>query len=106
VCFRNRGTTKLAFYAASDRSRSRVRVVVDGKPVVATPTLAFAEAKPVSLAERAGVTAGRIAVFRGPLDHAWIVWAIALAMLVGVPVLVGLGLGASESQPRSDSSTG
>jgi hypothetical protein len=104
VCIRNLGERRIAFYAASDRAHSRVHVFVDHEPVYPTPTLSFAEARPVSVADRAGVTAGRIVVFRGFLDHAWIAWLLALGVLVGVPVLVGAGLVVSERQPRSDSS--
>jgi hypothetical protein len=104
VCIRNRGARKIAFYAASDQAHSRVKPFVDDKFQTATPTLSFAEAHKVSIAQRAGVIAGRIAVFRGFLDQAWIVWLLAVAMLVGVPLLVAAGLAASERQPRSDSS--
>jgi hypothetical protein len=104
VCIRNLGERRIAFYAASDRAHSRVHVFVNHKSVYPTPTLSFAEAGRVSIAERAGVTVGRIAVFRGFLDHAWIVWLVAVGVLVGVPVLVGTGLVVSERQPRSDSS--
>jgi hypothetical protein len=104
VCIRNQGKVKIALYAAADQAHSRVHVFVDGKQVYPTPTLVFAEAKPVSLADRAGVTAGRIAVFRGFLDHAWVVWVLAIAALVVVPMLVALAL--SSAQRRSDSSAG
>jgi hypothetical protein len=106
VCVRNRGTRRVALYAASDVARSRVKVFVDGKPRYPTPVLSFHEARTVSLADRAGVTAGRIAVFRGFLDHAWIVWLLAVVAVVGVPLLVGVGLATSEGQRRSDSSAG
>jgi hypothetical protein len=91
VCIRDAGRTKIAFYAAADRAGSRVNVFTDGKRVVATPELSFNEAKPVSVADRAGVIAGRIAVFRGLLDHGWIVWLLALLALVVAPVLLGAG---------------
>jgi hypothetical protein len=105
VCIRNRGSRKVAFYAAADRAESRAGVFIDGKRVVATPTLTFNERKPVTLAERAGVTAGRIAVFRAFLDHAWVVWLLALLVLVVVPVLVAAGLATAErNQLRSVSS--
>lgn len=104
VCIRNEGKHKIAFYAASDRARSRVKPFADGKLQTATPTLVFAEAHGESIADRAGVTAGRIAVFRGFLDHAWIVWLLAIAALVAVPLLVGVALAGAERQPRSDSS--
>jgi hypothetical protein len=104
VCIRNDGQHRVAFYAAGDSARSRVHATVNGKREHATPTLSFAEARPVSIAQRAGVTAGRIAVFRGLLDHAWVVWLLAGLMLAGVPLLVAAGLAASARQLRNDSS--
>lgn len=106
VCIRNLGASKIALYAAADRSRSRVRTFVNGREVAATPTLSFAEAEPVSIAGRAGVIAGRIAVFRGFLDHAWVVWLLAVAMLAAVPLLVAIAQWRSEevAQRRSGSS--
>jgi hypothetical protein len=95
VCIRNRGRHKVGFYAAADRAESHASVVVAGKRVVATPTLIFYERKPSSVASQAGVIAGRIAVFRGFLDHAWVVWLLALLALVAVPLLVAAGLAAA-----------
>jgi hypothetical protein len=96
VCVRNTGTRKLALYAAADRAQSRVVVTIDGRHVSPTPALSFNEARAVSIAASAGVTAGRIAVFRGFLDHSWIVWLLALLALVAAPVLIALGLARSE----------
>ena len=94
VCIRNRGRHKIGFYAAADRAESRARVSVAGKRVVATPTLTFNPRERSTVAGQAGVIAGRIAVFRGFLDHAWVVWLLALLALVAVPVLVAAGLAA------------
>jgi hypothetical protein len=105
VCIRNEGPGRIAFYAAEDRALSRAAVFIDGTRIRATPELSFAEAKPVSIGERTGVIAGRIAAFRGFLDHAWIVWLLAFCALVAVPALIALGLAAvREGQPRSVSS--
>lgn len=95
VCVRNRGRSRIAFYAASDRAESRVHVFTNGKRVAPTPMLSFNEAHPTTIAKRAGVTAGRIAVFRGFLDHAWIVWTVAFLTAIGVPLLIGLALAAA-----------
>jgi hypothetical protein len=105
VCVRNEGARKIGFYAAADRAQSRASVSVGGKRVVATPTLTFHEAGPVTVAERAGTIAGRIAVFRGFLDHAWVVWVLALLSLVVVPVLVAAGIAASFSPLRTRASS-
>jgi hypothetical protein len=104
VCVRNSGRRRFALYAASDSARSRVQPFVDGKPQPATPALRFDEAHPVSFADRAGVTAGRIAVFRGFLDHSWIVWALVVLLVVGVPILMLGALVVGGPQLRSDSS--
>jgi hypothetical protein len=96
VCIRNAGPRKLALYAAADRAQSRVVVTIDRRRVTPTPTLSFNEARPVSIGARAGVTAGRIAVFRGFLDHSWIVWLLALLALIAAPLLIALGLARSE----------
>lgn len=96
VCVRNRGSRKVALYAAADTAVSRVQVTIDGDPVIPTPQLSFNEARPVSIASRAGVTAGRIAVFRGFLDHSWIVWVLAILALVAAPLLIAIGLARSE----------
>jgi hypothetical protein len=96
VCVRNTGARKLALYAAADRAHSRVLVYINGRSVTPTPTLSFNEARPVSIADRAGVTAGRIAVFRGFLDHSWIVWLLAALAVLGAPILIALGLARSD----------
>jgi hypothetical protein len=95
VCIRNRGRHKVGFYAAGDRAESRARVFVAGRRVGATPTLTFNERERSTVAGQAGVIAGRIAVFRGFLDHAWVVWLLALLALVAAPVLVAAGLAAA-----------
>jgi hypothetical protein len=95
ACIGNRGRHMIAFYAAADRAESRARVSVAGKPIVATPTLTFNQRERSTVAGQAGAIAGRIAVFRGFLDHAWVVWLLALLALVAVPVLVAGGLAAA-----------
>jgi hypothetical protein len=100
VCIHNRGSHRIAFYAAADRARSHAVVFLAGKRVAPTPTLTFNERSRVSISERAGVIAGRIAVFRGFLHHAWIVWLLAVAALVVVPVLIALGMAAAMRDQR------
>jgi hypothetical protein len=100
VCIGNRGKHKIAFYAAADRAQSRAAVYVAGKRVTPTPMLSFNERSRVSLGERAGVIAGRIAVFRGFLDHSWVVWLLAVSSLFIAPVLIGLGIAAATRDQR------
>lgn len=74
ACIRNDGGAKVAVYAAGDEVRSRVAVT----PERPRPTFGFWESEPRSIAERASLTAERVARFRGPLGHTWVVWASAL----------------------------
>ena len=105
VCIRNDGRRKIALYAAEDRAQSRVNVFRDGERLPATPSLSFNEHQAHSIAQRAGVTAGRIAVFRGLLDHTWIVWLLVFLTLIVVPVLIAAGLmAAMRDQLRTVSS--
>jgi hypothetical protein len=92
VCIRNGGRHKIAFYAAADNARSRVRVIIDGRRLVETPQLAFYERGSASIAQRASLTADRLATFRGVFGHEWIVWALAFLFAVAMPALVGAGL--------------
>jgi hypothetical protein len=92
ACIANRGTTKIALYAADDRARSRAAVDVDGKRVSATPALGFWEGREVSIGDRAGVTVERMATFRGFLGHTWLLWTLLALFCVGTPVALGLAL--------------
>ena len=92
VCFRDEGPRKVALYGSSDRARSRLRVTNDGKREGVAPQLAFYEAKPVSIADRLGSLADRVAAFRGFLGHAWLVWLLAIASLAAMPIAIGIAL--------------
>jgi hypothetical protein len=92
VCIRNRGSDKIALYAANDSARSRARVDVGGSPVRATPALAFYEASDRSIAERVPVTVERMSTFRGPLGHEWLIWLVFLAFVVLLPLGIGAAL--------------
>ena len=92
ACIANRGRHKVALYAADDQARSRTSVFMDGSRVIATPTFGFWEGRPATLADRAGVTADRIATFRGFLGHAWIVWLLLALFCFGIPLALGFAL--------------
>lgn len=92
ACIRNRGSDKIALYAANDSARSRARVTVDWASVRATPALAFYEARDRSIAERLPVTVERMSTFRGPLGHEWLIWLVLLVFVAGLPLGVGLVL--------------
>jgi hypothetical protein len=92
VCIQNGGRRKIAVYAAGDNARSRVGVFIDGQRVFDTPQLAFYERGHASIAQRASLTADRLATFRGLFGHEWIVWVLAFLFAAGMPVLLGAAL--------------
>jgi hypothetical protein len=96
MCIRNGGKRKIAIYGAGGRSQSRVQLSINGVAGGPPPQLSFYSRNPVSIASNAGVTAGRIAVFRGFLDHAWIVWLLAILVVVAVPILLAFALRGAE----------
>jgi hypothetical protein len=89
ACIANRGKVKIGLYAAGDRAMSRSQTHVGATNVGLTPQFGFWEGKPASIWSHAGVIAERIAIFRGPLGHAWIVWVLLVLSLVAVPVGFG-----------------
>lgn len=92
ACVRNEGARKIALYAAADRARSRAAVTQGSKPVGATPAFGFWEAHRRSIAERMPLIAARMAVFRGVLGHAWIMWFLLVLAIVAIPAGIGLAL--------------
>jgi hypothetical protein len=92
VCLANRGRSKIALYAAADSARSRAAVTIDGRSVTATPTLGFYEARPVSIADRMSLSVDRIATFRGPFSHVWMIWLLLALFAIGVPLGIGAAL--------------
>ncbi len=103
VCMRDLGQRKLALYAAPGQERSRAGVTVDGRPVGVTPQFGFWEASPRSLASHPGLTVERMAAFRGPFGHTWIVWLVlalaAVSLVLGAGLLAWYAFGASSRFP-------
>jgi hypothetical protein len=92
ACIRNGGGRRIVLYSAGDSARSRAVVTVGGKTLRSTPALAFFESHRRSIAERVPLTVDRIATFRGPLSHAWIVWLVLVAFVLVLPLGVGVAL--------------
>lgn len=89
VCLRNGGDQRIVLYSAADSARSRARVTVDGEPLRGTPALAFYEAHRRSIAERVPQSVDRIATFRGPFSHSWLIWLLLGAFVLVVPLGIG-----------------
>lgn len=113
ICIRNEGKVRIALYSSSDRTRSRSVVTTGKRREAANPTFGFWEAKPTTLASRAGTTVDRMAVFRGPLGHPWIVWAFLVLFALGLSGGGGwllwratgeqaVGPGGGQQHPRED----
>ena len=92
VCLRNQGSRKIAIYGAADQARSRAIVELDGEAQDASPTLTFFERDRRTILSEPALTASRVAVFRGPLGYAWVVWAAAIVFLIALPVALVLAL--------------
>jgi hypothetical protein len=92
ACIRNGGRNRIVLYSAGDSARSRAHVTVRGASLRPTPALAFYEARRRSIAERVPLTVDRIATFRGPLSHTWIVWLVLAAFVIVLPLGVGFAL--------------
>ena len=88
VCFRNQGRHVMDFYAADDRTVTRSDTFVDGRRAKAHIQLALYEAQPHTVGQRLGDVVDKLGVFRSGLTPAWIVWLLAVLLLVGVPVAV------------------
>lgn len=103
ICIRNDGRKHITLYSASGRSRSRALVYIQGKRVLPAPNFAFYEAKPVSIGDRIATTVDRIATFRGPFSHAWVIWALVVLLVAGVPLAVGAALWIAYGRTGSES---
>jgi hypothetical protein len=92
VCFTNKGMRRVALYGSNDRTRSRLFVTANGHRDGVAPQIAFYEAKPVSIADRASSLATRVVAFHAFLGHTWMAWLLAALVLAGVPVAIGAAL--------------
>jgi hypothetical protein len=99
ICIHNGGRKDIAFYSAADTAQSRLVVLVNKQRVSATPELAFYTGHTRSIAQNAGLTAGRIAIFRGVLGHTWIIWILAILFIAAVPVMLGVALWTAPREP-------
>lgn len=88
VCVVNRGRTPLVLAASADRTQSRSDAIVDGRPVAASPWIAFGEAAPRSMLRRSADVLSRMATFRPGLVGPVVLGLLALLVVVGVPVAV------------------
>lgn len=86
VCVVNRGRAPLVLAASADRTRSRSDAVVAGRPVAASPWIAFTEAGPRSMLRRSADVLSRMATFRPGIVGPVVLGLLALLLAVGVPL--------------------
>lgn len=91
ICLRNVGDRRVAVYASADRTNSRSRVLVDGRPVVPDFSIAFYEREPASILDRLQTSVQRATVFRGPLTQE-LLWIVLVLFVAGTPLGVLLAL--------------
>jgi hypothetical protein len=85
ICIRNLSERRVALYASDDRTNSRSRVRVDGRPVPEDFVVTFYERRPASIADRLPTAFERASAFR-PLVAPWILWAVLGLFAVGMPL--------------------
>jgi len=91
ICIANDGRTRMDLYGAADRTRSRSRVRVDGRPVRPNVVIGFWERRDRSILERFPQTVERMAVMRAGVVGEWLIWPLAVLLVLGVPVALTWG---------------
>lgn len=86
ACIRNIGRRKVGLFSYPSRLGSRPAATLNGQPIDRPPVFGLWEPGRHSVAQRLSLTLRRVALFRGPLGHAWIV---AVALILAVAALVG-----------------
>lgn len=88
VCIRNEGDLPIALFSSNDRTRSRSIAVIRGTSTGKSVWFGFYEPSARAITERIPDTIQRMTVFRPHWVKVWLLWAIAILLLVGVPVAV------------------
>jgi hypothetical protein len=86
VCVHNLGRRPVDLPAAIDRSRSRSRVLLDGKPSIAGFAIQFYERRPASIVDRLAVSVQRMSVLRPGLVGPVTLWPLLVLLVAGVPI--------------------
>ena len=95
ICIENEGAHRMDLYGAADRTRSRSRVLVDGRRVRPNVVIGFWERSDRSILERLPVTIERMTVMRAGVVGEWMLWPLALLFVLGLPLALAWGLARS-----------
>lgn len=86
ACFANQGRIPLALSGSMEaRTISRSKLTVDQKPVPGDVTLSFIDGRDRSLLDDLGTVFARASRLTDGLVPTWCVWALALAIVLGLP---------------------
>jgi hypothetical protein len=89
ACFINRGKTPVLLIGTSEgRTTSRPATTIAGRRVLGDIALTFATARQVSLLDRLGEVFDHASNLTDRLVPAWLVWMIAIAVALGVPIAI------------------
>jgi hypothetical protein len=85
VCIENPGRQAVSLAGADDRTRTPLTVTGAGSKLNANVQFAFYESEPTSLASHLPIASKRMAEFRPGVIGPWLLWPLALLVIVGAP---------------------
>jgi hypothetical protein len=102
ACIRNEGSTIGIVGTTNPRDLAPVDVRVDGKSSVAQPSLTFVQRRPASIIDRPGEILTRVSAFRPFPAVPFLLGALALLVILGVPFALVGALSLAERADRGD----
>jgi hypothetical protein len=91
ACVRNDGTAPIALFASDDRTKAPYETQVGARAINAVPDLSFYERTRHSIASRLPLTLERVRAFRFGFLHPWLLWPLAVLLVVGTPLTLVWG---------------
>jgi hypothetical protein len=103
LCFTNAGTRPLALGASNEsRTRSRTTTAVNGKPTSADPSIQLVRRERRSFAALLPTLMERAATFKPGFAGAWLFWALAALLAVGLPLGTAVALAVEPRKRDAD----
>jgi hypothetical protein len=88
VCIADEGDLPIALFSSNDRTRSRSIASIGGTSTGQSVWFGFFEPSARAITERIPDTIERMTVFRPHWVKVWLLWALAILLLVGTPIVV------------------
>ena len=94
VCIKNEGNAPVDIFAAGDESPTLDAAIFDprGRDIDYIPVIRFLESDRTTIAANATDIADEITVFRPPWVVTWLLWPLAVLLVVGLPLGIGVSL--------------